>query len=425
MTAPPAPGAPLRPASVNEVNPPAEARGGAEASPPAGSGGKPRDGGLRKDTRERLVKSRERQRARATGNVDATSRANTCGTADRKNMSPAPHQATGEGVSPYLQPTVQARVMHKAQTRHQEQPGNSFAEPSAAISPRRKTEAPEAPHFTADSPAAHEETNFPDLDALEMAFRSKLASTLEAGGEAAGQGLSEGSGGGDEPPPETEPEPEQAALEWAKRNPWFGNDMEMTEVAYDVHDCLVEEEGIDPSSSKYYTLLEERVREKFPDRMPPLPKRASPMKALRGWTRDYRRSEAELCIQGEMRKLSQSIKPPLPDFRRSDTSKLPDTAPLQPLAHQKQSSPGSRFATQKRSLPYSTQFRLGPQDSLGWSLPTGAAPKQSPHGGDDYMKKRQHIIEELRKAKEEAEIEKKKMLAMISNSLHRSGRRVF
>ena len=41
------------------------------------------------------------------------------------------------------------------------------------------------------------------------------------------------------------------------------------------------------------------------------------------------------------------------------------------------------------------------------------------------MKKRQHIIEELRKAKEEAEIEKKKMLAMISNSLHRSGRRVF
>ena len=426
MTAPPAPGAPLELASANEVDPPIEARGGAEASSPAGSGRKPKDGGLRKDTRQRLVKSRERQRARASGNVDATSGVNAGGTTDRKNISPVPHQVTGEGPSPYLKPTVQARSMQKAQARYQEQPGNIYAEPSVATSPRRRAEAPEAPHFTADSPPAPEETNFPDLDALEMAFRSKLASTLEAGGEAACQGLSEGAGGGDEPPPEPETEPEQAALEWAKRNPWFGNDMEMTEVAYVVHDCLVEEEGVDPSSSKYYSLLEERVREKFPDRMPPLPKRSSPKKASRGWTRDYRRSEAELCIQGEMRKLSQSIKPPLPDFRRSDTRKLPDTAPLQPLGHQKQSSPGSRVATQKRNLSNSTQFRLGPQDSLGWSLATGAAPKQSPHGGDDYMKKRQHIIEELRKAKEEAEIDKKKMmLAMISNSLHRSGRRVF
>ena len=227
-------------------------------------------------------------------------------------------------------------------------------------------------------------------------------------------------------PQNWEPEPEQAALEWAKRNPWFGKDMEMTEVAYDVHDCLVEEENIDPSSSKYYLLLEERVREKFPDRMPPLPKRASPKKPPRGWTRDYRRSEAELCIQGEMRKLTQSVKPPLPDFRRSDTSQFPDTALLQPLPPQPQmSAPGGRSARQKESLSNSMQLRHGPQDSLGWGAPTGAAPKQAPHGGDDYMKKRQRIIEELRKAKEEAEIEKKKMLAMISNSLHRSGHRVF
>ena len=431
MTGPPGSGGSLELAPAGEVYPPTEVRGGTETSPPAGGGGKPRDGGLRRGTRERLAKSRERQGARTTRSAESNSRANACGATDRKTGSPAPHQATGElGVSPYLQPRVQVRSTQKVQTRCQEQPGNCYAEPSAATSPRQKSEALEAQHFNpdvpTDSPAAPDETNFPDLDALEMAFRSKLAKTLEADGAAAGHGLSAGSGGGEEPPPEPEPEPEQAALEWAKRNPWFGKDMEMTEVAYDVHDCLVEEEKIDPSSSKYYLLLEERVREKFPDRMPPLPKRASPKKPPRGWTRDYSRSEAELCIQGEMRKLTQSVKPPLPDFRRSDTSKFSDTALLQPLPPQPQmSTPGGRSARQKESLANSMQLRHGPQDSLGWGAPTRSASKQAPHGGDDYMKKRQRIIEELRKAKEEAEIEKKKMLAMISNSLHRSGHRVF
>lgn len=52
--------------------------------------------------------------------------------------------------------------------------------------------------------------------------------------------------------PIPEVEPEQAAVAWAQRNTWFGSDMDMTELAYQVHDRLVLEEGVLPSSPRYY-----------------------------------------------------------------------------------------------------------------------------------------------------------------------------
>lgn len=64
----------------------------------------------------------------------------------------------------------------------------------------------------------------------------------------------------DEPAP-----PEEAAVDWANRNKWFGRDQEMTEYAYQIHDVLVEAEGIDPSSSQYYEELDARMRERFGD----------------------------------------------------------------------------------------------------------------------------------------------------------------
>jgi len=55
-----------------------------------------------------------------------------------------------------------------------------------------------------------------------------------------------------------------AAAEWQESNPWFGNDKEMTSFAYGVHERLVTDEGIDPSSSAYYTSIDNRMREVFP-----------------------------------------------------------------------------------------------------------------------------------------------------------------
>jgi hypothetical protein len=63
-------------------------------------------------------------------------------------------------------------------------------------------------------------------------------------------------------PQVTEPDPE--AQEWQEKNPWFGQDTEMTSFAYGVHERLVRDEGVDPESSKYYQLIDNRMREVFP-----------------------------------------------------------------------------------------------------------------------------------------------------------------
>ena len=60
--------------------------------------------------------------------------------------------------------------------------------------------------------------------------------------------------------------PEPLALQWAARNPWFGTDSEMTYYAYEVHDQLIEQEGLDPNSAEYYEQIGLRVEQRFPER---------------------------------------------------------------------------------------------------------------------------------------------------------------
>ena len=60
--------------------------------------------------------------------------------------------------------------------------------------------------------------------------------------------------------------PEPLALQWAARNPWFGTDPEMTYYAYEVHDQLIEQEGLDPNSAEYYEQIGLRVQQQFPER---------------------------------------------------------------------------------------------------------------------------------------------------------------
>ena len=65
-------------------------------------------------------------------------------------------------------------------------------------------------------------------------------------------------------PPEASPA-DPAAVEWQQNNPWFGDDEEMTSLAYGVHEKLVKKEGIDPETQEYYELIDKRMREKFPE----------------------------------------------------------------------------------------------------------------------------------------------------------------
>ena len=52
---------------------------------------------------------------------------------------------------------------------------------------------------------------------------------------------------------------------WAAKNSWFGQDREMTNLAYAVHENLVGQ-GVDPTSDTYYGQIDKRMREVFPDR---------------------------------------------------------------------------------------------------------------------------------------------------------------
>ena len=58
--------------------------------------------------------------------------------------------------------------------------------------------------------------------------------------------------------------PDPKLKDWVSENPWFGKDTEMTSFAYGVHEKLVREEGVDPRSEKYYSSINERMREIFP-----------------------------------------------------------------------------------------------------------------------------------------------------------------
>jgi len=63
-------------------------------------------------------------------------------------------------------------------------------------------------------------------------------------------------------PKSTAPDPK--AEEWASKNEWFGTDNAMTYTAYDLHDKLTKEEGMDPASDEYYAEIDRRMRIDFP-----------------------------------------------------------------------------------------------------------------------------------------------------------------
>lgn len=61
-----------------------------------------------------------------------------------------------------------------------------------------------------------------------------------------------------------QPKPDERAEEWASQNKWFGQNRVMTYAAWGIHQDLVENEGVDPTSDEYYTELDRRIREEFP-----------------------------------------------------------------------------------------------------------------------------------------------------------------
>ncbi len=59
--------------------------------------------------------------------------------------------------------------------------------------------------------------------------------------------------------------PDPKLTGWMDRNKWFGNDSDMTALAYGVHDRL-EQQGVPLGSDEYYTMLEAEVKKRFPEK---------------------------------------------------------------------------------------------------------------------------------------------------------------
>jgi len=61
-------------------------------------------------------------------------------------------------------------------------------------------------------------------------------------------------------------DPDPKAQKWAENNTWFGDDEIMTQAAFTIHRRLVEEEGFDPQADEYYSEIDKKMREEFPQR---------------------------------------------------------------------------------------------------------------------------------------------------------------
>ena len=64
---------------------------------------------------------------------------------------------------------------------------------------------------------------------------------------------------------EQAPVKDPKAEAWAVDNDWFGRDKVMTNVAYAIHEDLVNQ-GVDPRTDYYYTEIDKRMRENLPNK---------------------------------------------------------------------------------------------------------------------------------------------------------------
>ena len=61
----------------------------------------------------------------------------------------------------------------------------------------------------------------------------------------------------------TYPEPSRKAQNWAETNEWFGSDKVMTNVAFQIHQDLIDQ-GFDVESQEYYNEIDKTMKDNFP-----------------------------------------------------------------------------------------------------------------------------------------------------------------
>ena len=75
--------------------------------------------------------------------------------------------------------------------------------------------------------------------------------------------------------------PPQEALDWADKNPWFGQDKRMTGFAYGVHEEVIAN-GVDVNSQEYYNQIDAAMRQAFPDKFEVAAEESAPQQRQTG-----------------------------------------------------------------------------------------------------------------------------------------------
>ena len=74
----------------------------------------------------------------------------------------------------------------------------------------------------------------------------------------------EGDWSAQQAPQQEAPPPDEKAVAWQKRNPWWGQKRDMTSLAFGLHEDLVMN-GVDPTSDEYYESIDTNMRKRFPE----------------------------------------------------------------------------------------------------------------------------------------------------------------
>ena len=106
---------------------------------------------------------------------------------------------------------------------------------------------------------------------------AKLAVEQETLARAKKQREAQTKNGNAQQPPTVDPR----ATAWAQKseNSWFGRDRAMTAAAFEI-DKEMQEEGIDPVASDYYSVLDERIKKAFPHKFEQEENKSPPVQAV-------------------------------------------------------------------------------------------------------------------------------------------------
>ena len=174
----------------------------------------------------------------------------------------------------------------------------------------------------------------------------------------------------------------------------------MTEFAYHVHDRLVDLEGIDPNSARYYHELDKRIYAKFPDRAPKPP-------AARSGNGSPTRDRPAAATYGGSKLGSHPHQP-----RQAWNAKQRG---VQPDVHALYGGTGSGSGGKAKQAWVDISVGAGAGTALGGGSAYGAS------GSSEYARTRALIMQELKQAKADAEAERKRLMREIGQRLNQRG----